>query len=176
MKDKEIIGEVPGLYRILAMKLFRKTSGVTFDFCPLQMLPRIDAIDRVIHEPAAVSPGPVGEVERPWYMHPFQEDNLMVLYGTRYVDIYTPQHGIHSLVVTPHEIRKDGKVICSGGAMLVWPTRVFHRIRSGPEGSASVNLAVHYEGFDIKNNFNVYDVDTATGKFRMIREGHQDQF
>ena len=59
--------------------------------------------------------------------------------------------------------------------MLVWPCNVFHRIRTDSQGSASMNLAVHHEGFDIRTNFNVYDLDTTTGEYRVIREGHLDQ-
>jgi len=176
MKNERIIEEVPGLYKIFPLKVFRKTDKVTFDFVPIDLLPKIDAIDRVLHESNAISPGPVGNVERPWYMHPYQEDNLVVLYGTRHVEIYTPAHGqIARFTVTPHEIIRDGKVICSSGAMLVWPCNVFHRIQTDSVGSASMNLAVHYDGFDIRTNFNVYDLDTITGKFNVIREGHLDQ-
>jgi hypothetical protein len=176
MSDKRIIEEVPGLYKIIALKVFRKTQNVTFDFVPIDLLPRIDAIDRVLHESNATSPGPVGDVGRPWYMHPFQDDNLIVLYGSRHVEIYTQAHGkVERFTVTPHEIIKDGQVIFSGGAMLVWPTHVFHRIQSDEKGSASLNLAVHYEGFDIRTNFNIYDLNTSTGKYKVIREGHLDQ-
>jgi len=60
--------------------------------------------------------------------------------------------------------------------MLVWPCGVFHRIVSCPEqGSASVNFAVRYEGFNIRTNFNIYDLDTESGKYKVIREGHLDQ-
>jgi hypothetical protein len=60
--------------------------------------------------------------------------------------------------------------------MLIWPCGVFHRIRSDEKtGSASLNFAVRYDGFDIKTNFNVYDLDPATGEYRMIRAGHLDQ-
>jgi hypothetical protein len=176
MADKGIIEEVPGLYKILPLRVFRKTQKVTFDFVPIHLLPRIDAIDRVLHDSNATSPGPVGSVERPWYVHPCQDDNLIVLYGTRDVEIYTKAHGrIERFTVTPNEIIKDGKVIFSGGAMLIWPRGVFHRIQSAAQGSASLNLAVHYEGFDIRTNFNIYDLDTATGEFRVIREGYLDQ-
>jgi len=176
MADKRIIEELPGLYKIFPMRVFRKTKNVTFDFVPIDLIPRIDAIDRVLHESNATSPGPVGSIERPWYMHPYQDDNLIVLYGTRYVEIYTKDHGrIERFTVTPQEIIKDGKQIYKGGAMLVWPCRVFHRIISGEKGSASLNLAVHYQGFDIRTNFNVYDLDTSTGQFTLIREGHLDQ-
>jgi hypothetical protein len=52
----------------------------------------------------------------------------------------------------------------------------FHRIRSDEEsGSASINFAVRYEGFDVRTNFNVYDLDPVGGKYRMIRAGYLDQ-
>jgi hypothetical protein len=175
-KDLQLLEEVPSLYRIIKLDIFRRTPGVSFDNVPMAALPRIDAIDRVIHEKEAVSPGPVGTVERPWYMHPHQDDNLIVLYGTRYVDIYTKKHGkVESFVVMPDEIRKNGKIIHQGPTMLVWPRGVFHRIRSGREGSASLNFAVHHAGIDMRTNFNIYALDTESGKFSVLREGHIDQ-
>ena len=174
--EYDIIEEVPDLYRIIPLVAFRRTKNVYFDFVPIKALPRINSIDRVIHEGGAISPGTIDDLERPWYMHPHQDDNLIVLHGTRHVDIYTRKHGrVENFVVTPNRIMKDGKILYDGPAMLVWPRAVLHRIRSGEEGSASLNFAVHYEGFDIKTNFNVYDLDTGTGKFRVIREGFRDQ-
>ena len=53
---------------------------------------------------------------------------------------------------------------------------VFHRVISDAKlGSASLNLAVHYEGYDIRTNFSIYDLDIETGEYRVIREGHLDQ-
>jgi len=176
LNEAEVFEEVSGLYKIIRLNLFRRTPGVVFDNVPTKAFPRISAIDRVIHEGPAVSPGPVGEVERPWYMHPYQDDNLVVLYGTRFVDIYTRKHGkIESFIITPHQIMKNGEVVFDGSAMLVWPRGVFHRIQSRQEGSAAINFAIHHEGIDIRTNFNIYDLDTDTGKFRMIREGYIDQ-
>jgi hypothetical protein len=60
--------------------------------------------------------------------------------------------------------------------MLVWPRYVFHRVVSDPtHGSASVNLATHYPGFDVRTNFSIYDLNIATGEYRVLREGHLDQ-
>jgi hypothetical protein len=172
-----ILTEIPGFYRIIALDVLRRTPGVFFECIPVSAFPRIDALDRVIHERGACSPGRVGDVERPWYMHPCQDDNLVVLHGIRYVDIYTPAHGrIESFTATPHRIEQDGMVLVDGPAMLVWPRGVFHRIRSCEKnGSASLNFAVHHEGFDIRTNFSVYDVDVVTGNYHVIREGHLDQ-
>lgn len=177
MYDKEnIIDEVEGLYRIIKLKEFRKTEGVSFDVMTRSMVPKVDAVDRVLHRGGAVSPGPVGDVDRPWYMHTSQDDNLIVLQGTRYVEVYTPAHGkIEKFVVEPNKIVHNGEVVYEGGAVLVWPVGVFHRIQSGEDGSASVNLATHYEGFDIDTNFNIYDLNTETGEYKVIREGFKDQ-
>jgi hypothetical protein len=176
MTMSAIVAEIPGFYKVIALQPFRKTGGVSFDILPKDLLPRIDAIDRVIHKNKALSPGPVGDVHKPWYMHPHQDDNLIVLQGIRYVDIYTRAHGsIESFVITPEQLEHNGKILYNGPALLVWPRAVFHRIKSGDDGSASINLATHYEGIDMRTNFNIYDLDPETGKFKVIREGHLDQ-
>lgn len=173
----QIFKEIPGLYRVIPLTPFRRTAGVFFDFVPVAAIPRISAIDRVIHAGGAVSPGPVGGVARPWYMHPHQEDNLLVLHGVRQVDLYSASHGrMESFRVYPNRLEDgEGAVLCDFPCMLVWPTYVFHRIVSGAQGSASLNFAVHHEGFDIRSNFNIYDLDVATGKPSLLREGHRDQ-
>lgn len=171
-----IVQEVPHFYRVMALKPFRKTPGVAFDIVPMDLLPKIDGIDRVLHEHSAVSPGPVGNVARPWYLHPHQEDNLIVLAGKRTVDIYNLEHRrVETFVVEPQRIYKNGELFYDGPAMLVWPRNVFHRIVSGPEGSASLNFAARFDGFDIRTNFSIYDLNTASGEFSVIREGHLDQ-
>jgi len=115
----KVIDEVKNLYRIILFDDFRKTPGVVFDMIPVHMLGQISAVDRVLHQLGAVSPGPVGSVERPWYMHEFQDDNLVVLSGTRIVDIYTPGHGrIEQFTVTPTRVSKNGEVIAEGGGSL----------------------------------------------------------
>ena len=176
MSTSAIIAEVPGFYKVIALQPFRKTEGVSFDILPKDLVPKVDAIDRVIHKHNAVSPGPVGDVQEPWYMHPHQDDNLMVLQGTRHVEIYTRAHGrIESFIITPEKLKHNGSILYDGPALLVWPRTVFHRIKSGEVGSASINIATHYEGIDMRTNFNIYDLDVEAGKFKVIREGHMDQ-
>lgn len=171
-----IVKEIKNLYTVIKLKEFRKTEGVRFDVIIEDMVPKIDSIDRVLHKGASVSPGPVGDVERPWYMHPHQADNLLVLRGTRHIEVYTPEHGkVERFVVTPEYVEHNGERIVEGGGLVVWPTNVFHRIVSEEDGSASVNLATHYDGFDIKTNFNIYDLNTETGEYKLIREGYKDQ-
>jgi len=176
LNEARIIEEVPGLYRVVPLNIFRRTPGVFFDNVPTGAFPRISAIDRVVHVSNATSPGPVGGVARPWYMHPHQDDNLVVLHGTRHVELFTRKHGgVEHFVVTPERITHGERVVFEGAAMLSWPRAVFHRVQSFEEGSAAVNFAVHHEGIDMRTNFNIYDVDLATGEFRVIREAHLDQ-
>lgn len=172
-----VYDEVERFWRIIKLKPFRRTEGVAFDILPMKYLPRIDGIDRVLHKKGALSPGSVGGVERPWYIHPQQEDNLLVLAGVRMVEIYTLEHRrVEHFVVEPDKVYHNGELVFDGPAMLVWPTNVFHRIVSGEDGSASLNFAVRLPGFDIDTNFSVYDLDTATGEYRVIREGKLDQY
>jgi hypothetical protein len=46
---------------------------------------------------------------------------------------------------------------------------------SGASGSISVNFATRAQGFDLKDNFNVYDLEILTGNYRTIRDGADDQ-
>jgi len=172
-----LVEEIERFYKVIKLKPFRRTEGVAFDIFPMQYLPRIDGIDRVIHKSSAVSPGAVGDIARPWYLHPHQEDNLLVLHGVRYVEIYTLEHRrVENFTVEPERILHNGKVIFDGPALVVWPVNVFHRIVSGEQGSASLNFAVRHPGFDIATNFSIYDLNTETGEYRVIREGRLDQF
>lgn len=172
----KIIDEIPGLYQVIALEPFRKTEGVTFDILPKDIVSRVHSVDRVIHDREAVSPGPVGGVERPWYMHPAQSDNLLVMAGTRYVELYTPNHGkVEQFTVTRDRITMGDRVLSQGSSILFWPVNVFHRTMSEKEGSDSLNFAEHHEGFDSTTNFNIYDLDLDTGVYTVIRRGEADQ-
>lgn len=171
-----IVREIKDFFKVIKLKEFRRTEGVKFDIMIKTMVPKVDAIDRVLHKGSAISPGSVGKVEKTWYMHPYQEDNIMVLDGKRNIELYMPEHGkIEKFVITPDYISHNGEVIVEGGGIITWSTNVFHRIESGEEGSASINLATHHQGFDIKTNFNIYDLDIETGDYELLREGQEDQ-
>lgn len=168
--------EVEGLYKIISLKEFRHTPNVQFTVLAPSNVPKIDAIDKVVHKSDAVSPGYNDEGERTWYMHPHQDDNLLVFQGERNVDLYSKEYGeIVKFKVTSDCVYMDGGETCYKDAMLVWPRGVFHRIISGNEGSISINLASHYDGFDIKTNFNIYNLDTDSGKAEVYRYGYEDQ-
>jgi len=164
------------MYRIIPLRVLRRTVGVKFDEMVPSDIPKIDGIDRVIHASNSISPGPIHPIKRPWYMHKYQDDNLMVLQGTRFVDIYCPlQKKKSSFIITPDKIYKNNFLYCDYPAMIVWPAGIFHRIISGPEGSISVNFATRHPKFDLKDNFNIYDLNIETGESRVLKKGDQDQ-
>ena len=164
------------LYRIIPLRSLRRTAGVKFDEMVPSDIPKIHGIDRVIHGPNSISPGPVENVKRPWYMHPGQDDNLMVLQGTRYVDIFSPTtFEKASFIITPDQVYKNDKLYYDGPAMVVWPAGVYHRIISGEEGSISVNFASRTKNFNLETNFNIYSLNTYTGDSILIKDGSEDQ-
>lgn len=168
------------MYRLIPLRMLRRTSGVKFDEMVPSDIPKIHGIDRVIHGSNSISPGPIEDcvppVKRPWYMHKGQDDNLMVLQGTRYVDIYcTKQKQKASFIITPDRVYKNDKLYYDGSAMVVWPAGIFHRIISGEEGSISINFSTRTKDFDLNNNFNIYDLNVYSGEYRLIRDGSDDQ-
>jgi len=164
------------LYRIIPLRQLRRTIGVTFDEMVPSDIPKIDGIDRVIHGPNSISPGPIDNHKRPWYMHPGQDDNLMVLQGERYIDIYEPKsRQSSSFIVTPDKVYKNDKLYYDGPAMVVWPAGVYHRIISGDTGSISVNFSTRNKNFDITDNFNIYALDKYSGEHILLRDGSEDQ-
>lgn len=178
MASRNVIEHVDGLYTVVAFERLRYTKGVAFDMIPMDAFERpISAIDRVMHDPGAFSPGSVEGVERPWYMHPQQKDNLIVLHGSRQIELYSQSHGrVERFDLTPKGVYKNSTLVYDGPVILEWPVNVFHRVISSADlGSVSVNFAIRYEGFSIKTNFHVYDLNEKTGEYRVAREGHLDQ-
>ena len=167
------------MYRIIPLRALRSTPRVNFHEIVPSDIPQIHGLDRVMHEPYATSPGPVEDVKlvkRPWYMHPAQDDNLMVLQGERFVDIFCPERRtLASFIVTPDKIYKNDKLYHDAPAMVVWPAGIFHRIVTGATGSISINFATRKKNFNIDDNFNVYDLDVTTGNSLLIRDGKDDQ-
>ncbi len=171
----DIIYKIDGLAHVIPFTVLRQTKGVDFQAIPF--IEGMNALDRVIHDEDAFSPGTVEEVLRPWYMHPQQDDNLITLAGTRIVELYTPAHGkIETFEISASQITHNGKVVCNGPGLLGWPPYVFHRNHSPyVGGSTSINLAIRFKNFNIDTEFNIYDMDTQTGKYRMIRKGSLNQ-
>lgn len=176
--DLKLIEKKTWVYKDLAfiipMKLLRKTPAVEFYTIP-EVMKHLDAIDKVIHQPGAKSPMIKGDTKHYWYMHTDQEDKLVVHEGRRIVELYSHKHKqVEKFEVSSHSIKHRGRIIYKGAGILGWPKHVFHRIES-PEGSISTNYAKHLKNFDIRTNFNIYDLDIKNNTHSIVREGHKDQ-
>lgn len=161
------------------MRTLRNTPRVKFHEIVPSDIPSIHGLDRVVHEPYAISPSPVEDAQfskRPWYMHPAQDDNLLVLQGERFVDIFCPKiKKLASFIITPEKVYKNDKLYHDAPAMIVWPAGIFHRIVTGSTGSISVNFATRKPGFNIDDNFNIYNLDVTTGNHLLVKDGKDDQ-
>jgi len=174
MEEKD--GIIPGLNFLIPLKLFRKTNKVQFDIIP-DVVEGLSSVDRVVHGKGAISPTieHKKDDEIHWYMHPNQSDNLLVVEGKRLIELYNEEHGrVEHYEVTKDYIKHNGILIHEGAAILGWPTHVFHRVIS-PDGSTSINFAKHFDGFDPKTNFNIWDLKVETGEHECAREGHMDE-
>jgi hypothetical protein len=171
-------------YEIIEIKNFRHTEKV--DFYTLPFFKEATAVDLVVHEPYANSPGKAQDIERPWYCHRHQVDNLLVIKGNRIVDLYYPEYGSIETFNVGHDsisklaldnygkiIRED--IVSKGLAIFKWKEGVYHRVRSGEEGSISINLAIHLPELDMETNFNIYDLNIDTSEPTLLREGFKDQ-
>ena len=161
------------MYRLIPLRQLRRTAGVLFDEMVPSDIPSIQGIDRVIHKANGISPGPCEGVKRPWYTCiPVK----MITYSSYKVNdsltFTVPRNNkLSSFIITPDKVYKNNKLYCNQPAMIVWPAGIFHRIISGSEGSISINLSTRTSKFDLANNFNIYDLDTTTGAYKVIRDG-----
>lgn len=182
----------PGFWEVIPLDMFRQRQDVTFCKVPMERFCHqcapLNGIDHVRHGPNAQSPGYVKE-KLGWYMHPHQQDNLIVLEGTRTMvlrrtltddegrrcaEAATREEVFH---VTPTQIKRNGVVIHNGPAILRWEPYVLHRVTSGPEGSTSLNFAVRTKHFDIDHEFDIYHFEESldSGLLTVIRKGKKDQ-
>ncbi len=175
--DEINYAQFPDLFTIQPLSPLRKTEGVSFSSVPVELLTHCSSGEQVIHGKGAHSPGPVGDVERPWYCHHHQDDHLLVFSGAREIELYLPEYERSVLLlVTPESVYVDGELFYEGAALVCWKAGVFHRIESSPIlGSACFNFALYYEGFDIRHEFDIYDLDIQSGESWVIRSGYLDQ-
>ena len=164
-----------GMCYLIPLAKIRETPKVQFHFVPYLVEEGIATIQRVKHEPGAMSPSIEGnETAQPWYMHPHQEDNVMVLAGERIIHLYTKEQGLQIFEATPEKLTHNGKVLIDVPYLFGWHPNVFHRPNS-PQGSTSIFITRHFNGFDWSTEFNIWELDTNTGEHRVLRLGREDQ-
>jgi len=171
--ERQVIYE--GMCYFIPLSMLRETPKVQFHFVPSLLEEGVASIQRVKHEPGALSPSVEGlNDEQPWYMHKHQEDNCMVLSGERVIDLYTKEHGLKTFIATEDSLIHEGEVLIDEPFVIGWYMNVFHRPNS-PKGSTSIFITRHAEGFDFDTEFNIYHLELSTGEYEVLREGRLDQ-
>lgn len=172
-KVDHIIKKEEWLYHIIPIQKLRQTSKVDFDAMPF--FREINWIDIVTHQFDAHSPALPCWDNDVWYMHPWQEDNLITLSGNRYVELYNPNtKEIEKFEISHDCIKLNWVLIHEWAGILWWSENVFHRNYSA-EGSVSMNFAVRDEKFDIDSEFNIYKLDIKTWEYKVARVWKEDQ-
>ena len=173
-RNDDIIKKQEWLFHIIPIKRLRSTNKVDFDV--MELYEEFNWIEIVTHKPWARSPWSVWEKDELWYMHRWQEDNLITLSWNRYVELYDMENKkIEHFEISHDCIRHNWAMIYEGPAVLWWPANVFHRNHS-PKGSVSMNFSVRTEKFDLDTEFNIYSLDTLTWEFEVARIWKLDQF
>jgi len=170
---EDIIKKQDWLFHIIPLKRLRHTNKVDFDV--MSFFEEFNWIDIVTHQAWAKSPWSVWDKEDMWYMHKWQEDNLITLSGNRYVELYDMKNKKIERFEISHElIKHNWEIIHEGPAILGWPVTVFHRNYS-PNGSVSMNFAVRTNDFDLDTEFNIYNLNINTGEYDIVRVWKEDQ-
>lgn len=157
----------------LQKKMIREGGNTRIEEIPfLSNTLKIEKINRIISKPNSILPESTGNYKRPWYMHKYRDNHLMVLQGTEYLDIYCPEKALKTtFIITPNKIYKNCKLYFDGPAMIVQPSGIFYRIINGKEGSISLNFTMYHKSKynNIKDESGaIYNIDLSTGDYFLI--------
>lgn len=93
--------------------------------------------------------------EEVWYQNRFEKNNLMVLNGSRNVDLYCPRsYKKENLIINEDNIYRNGKLYYGSPAIISWSGDLFHKTESSENGSFSLNI--------IENNYVVEEITQFT--------------
>lgn len=159
------------MYRVIPLKMLRQKNGSAFD-------EMIHIANNYLNKPIEYTL-PISKP--PWYVVPNDDDKLLVLQGTNYVDIYCPEKKenaslvlegtryIHiycperkekaSFTITPNKIYKNDELYYDVPVILIWPTSIFYRIVNGDQGGVSINFSTHSKKFNLDDSFDIYHLN-----------------
>jgi hypothetical protein len=132
------------MYELISYEKFRDTTGVKFFDITI---PTSNVRDLVIHTGPAISPPDTASGDWQFYLHPHQEDNLLVVSGSRTFYLVNFDWEYPFQIVNLDTER----------GILQIPRGTFHRSVSSPQGSIVVNQAVRDPQGTVKSEFVVYD-------------------
>tara|TARA_Y100000389_G_scaffold204586_1_gene258165 strand:+ start:4464 stop:4985 length:522 start_codon:yes stop_codon:yes gene_type:complete len=141
------------MFTLIPLKNVQRASSFRIDNLIVQNGMNITGIFREIHGPKTKSSigsenitkkmfktKPNGEQEI-WYQNQFEKNNLMVLNGSRNVDLYCPRtYKKENLIIHEDNIYRNGKLYYGSPAIISWSGDLFHKTEIGENGSFSLNI------------------------------------
>lgn len=146
------------MFELISFQRFRDTPSVQFFDITVK---DSNARDLVFHDGPATSPNNSAEGAWRFYLHPNQEDNLLVVSGGRtfYLVNFAWEYPFH-------EVRLD-----ANRHILRLPPGTFHRSVSDPNGSLVINQAVRAQQATVESEFRVYNSADIPRLHRLLTSG-----
>ena len=146
------------MFKLIPLKNVQRASSFRIDNLIVQNGMNITGIFREIHGPKTKSSIGSENItkkmfniqhnknEEAWYQNRFEKNNLMVLNGSRNVDLYCPRTDKkENLIINEDNIYRNGKLYYGCPAIISWSGDLFHKTESSENGSFSLNI--------IENNY-----------------------
>lgn len=141
------------MFTLIPLKNIKRCSSFKIDNLVVENGSNITGIFREIHGPKTKSSiGSENKIkkmfkikyncqEEIWYQNRFEKNNLMVLNGSRYLDLYCQRtYKKENLIIHEDNIYRNGKLYYGSPAIISWSGDLFHKTESGENGSFSLNI------------------------------------
>jgi hypothetical protein len=141
------------MFTLIPLKNVQRASSFRIDNLIVGNGKNITGIFREIHGPKAKSSVGSENIttkmfriqynknEEVLFQNRFEKNNLMVLNGSRNLELYCPRtYRKENLIINEDNIYKNGKLYYGCPAIISWSGDIFHKTESGENGSFSLNI------------------------------------
>ena len=158
------------MFRLLPLGSLKRLTNYKVDNVLQQDIPKITGMYRETHGPNVMTPIGTEDVFREfhdmngvdnvagskcWYANDFERNNLMVLNGSRTIELYCYNRNRREvLTVNEDNIYRNGKLYYGSPAIISWNGSIYHRTISGFKGCVSINFT--------QNSYNISEIKNPT--------------
>lgn len=136
------------MFKLIPLGQLFRNSSHRVDNVMIHDALKISGIYREIHGANSVSP--IGTEHHfkilnspaaSWYANIYEKNNLLVLNGSRDLDLWCMKKDkMINFKLTEDKIYRNGKLYYGSPALISWGGDIFHKTKSGSEGSISINF------------------------------------
>jgi len=126
------------MYKLIPFNNISKSINYAFKSINIDSKSMLQIIRQEAH---VVTPPSKTYNTRPWSMHTNQIDKLIILHGSREVELYCRKSKLkEKLTLTTFGVFKNGYMEKENPCMLIIPNGTYHRFINGPYGSTVINI------------------------------------